>query len=516
MRILTNPTITIAVKLYVCAALIAVTILSNPVTSAAAILTLLIFIFLQWRPFHDFVKIINNYFVFFAIAILMAPITGPIISGVIALPVLFLITNSLITTAGSFPAKTTRYARGLTQVGIVLAVMMLASLLIALFLGSLPFILVSSAAILHSCILVFFSFTRLSATSIEVEQINERMIAGTTNELAANLHFKTAIGSILRIKSPYEWLQIHSPMIKLTNGLPVLKFSISPLLSGPSEIVLQACVTDRWGLTQVQFQLSPVQLHVIPRARYARWLAKKYLDATRPGALPIISNISAVRTQYGLRRGVEYYGSQTYQPGDELRSIDWKHSIKYNKMITKEFIEFHGQPAVLLMNLSVKDAEEADELAQKMIMAALSLAQEQIPTVIAAYDHNDIRLVTPTLQPQQIVVKSLEITKGLIIFDNPTRYLYAPDVNRIRADINRLGFGESQASRTLSELMRIEYKNLVESVITNPATRAINKALESGNSQSTVVVVSELNHDANAVAVNSFLMAKRGYSILTV
>jgi len=32
--------------------------------------------------------------------------------------------------------------------------------------------------------------------------------------------------------------------------------------------------------------------------------------------------------------------------------------------------------------------------------------------VIAAYDQNGITLVTPTLQPRQIVLQSLEITRG--------------------------------------------------------------------------------------------------------
>jgi len=39
--------------------------------------------------------------------------------------------------------------------------------------------------------------------------------------------------------------------------------------------------------------------------------------------------------------------------------------VKYNKLISKEFVEFHGQPAVLLINLAAADAEEADELAQR-------------------------------------------------------------------------------------------------------------------------------------------------------
>jgi uncharacterized protein (DUF58 family) len=516
MSILSNRIIVIALKLYVCVALMVAAVLSNPITSVAAVLALLVYLFFQWRPINVFTNLITNYFVFFAIAILLEPATNFVISNLISLPVLFLVTNSLLNTANFIPRRITGYSRSLTQVGMMLPFIVLVNLIIALFLSNFALLLASSVAIVYLGILILVSITGLSIKSVTMEQIQQRIIAGATADLVINLHSKTRVGGVLYIESPYEWLKIHSPIIPLKQEPLILRLSLSPRLSGPSEVVVQAYATDCWGLTQVRFQLSPIQLYVIPRARYASWLAKRYLDATKPGMLPLISNVSTIKPQYGFRRGIEYYGSQLYQPGDELKSIDWKHSAKYNKMITKEFVEFHGQPAVLLVNLAVGDAEEADELAQKTIITAISLAREQIPTVIAAYDHNGIKLVTPTLQPQQMVVQSLEITREITMFENPTRYLYVPDISRLRANISRLESTESGASKVLSQLMGIEYGNLINSVMNNPATKTINKALDNANIQSTIVVVSKLNHDANAIAVNSFLMAKRGYAIVAV
>ena len=191
----------------------------------------------------------------------------------------------------------------------------------------------------------------------------------------------------------------------------------------------------------------------------------------------MIANISTAKPQYGFRRGIEYYGSQLYQPGDELKSVDWKHSAKYNKMITKEFIEFHGQPVVLLVNLAVTDAEAADELAQKTIVAALSLAREQIPAVLAAYDRNVVKLVTPFLQPRQLVVQSLEITKEITVFENPARYLNKPDIVRLRANIRRLALVGGDSAKALSQLLGIESANVIRDAIANPATQAIEKAV---------------------------------------
>ncbi len=516
MSILNNRIIVIVLKLYICVALIVAAIISNPITSVAAVLTLLVYLFFQWRPINIITKLITTYFVFFSIAILLEPVTNLLISNLISLPILFLVTNNLLDTAKSMPRRITRYSRSLTQVGIVLSFITFVNLVIAVFLSNFALLLASSMAIVFLGILSLVSIAGLSMKPMIVEQIKQRIVAGVTADLHISLGSQTKVGGMLYIDSLYEWLKIHSPVLPLRQEPMILRLSLSPRLSGPSEVVVQAYATDCWGLTQVRFQLSPIQLYVIPRARYASWLAKRYLDATKPGMLPLISNVSTVKPQFGFRRGIEYYGSQLYQPGDELKSIDWKHSAKYNKMITKEFVEFHGQPAVLLVNLAVGDAEEADELAQKTIITAISLAREQIPTVIATYDHNGIKLVTPTLQPQQMVVKSLEIIKEITIFENPTKYLYAPDIGRLRANINRLKSTESDASKILSQLMGIEYGNLINSVMINPATKTINKALDNANIQSTIVIVSKLNHDANAIAVNRYFMAKRGYALVAV
>jgi len=37
------------------------------------------------------------------------------------------------------------------------------------------------------------------------------------------------------------------------------------------------------GLTRTTFEIEPLTLNVIPRARYADWLANKYLSGTKPG-----------------------------------------------------------------------------------------------------------------------------------------------------------------------------------------------------------------------------------------
>jgi hypothetical protein len=113
-------------------------------------------------------------------------------------------------------------------------------------------------------------------------------------------------------------------------------------------------------------------------------------------------------------------------------------------------------------------------------------------------------------------VQSLEITQEITIFETPSRYLYRPDVGKLRVDINRLASVAGDSSKALAQLLSVEYANILNNIAFNPATKAINQAMKNTNQHSTFVVVSRLNHDADAIEANRFLMTKRGYAVVAV
>ncbi|MFC2004382.1 DUF58 domain-containing protein [Chloroflexota bacterium] len=342
------------------------------------------------------------------------------------------------------------------------------------------------------------------------------MVAGSKDQLHIGLTVKTDVGGLLFVESPYEWLKVSPNVMSLKENKLVAEVSLSPALSGPLLIKLEAKAIDCWGLMQIKFKLEPIHLYVIPRARYAAWLAKRYLAETKPGTLPLMSNIEAIKPIYGLRRGVEYYGSQLYQPGDSLKNIDWKHSLKYNELITKEFAEFHGRSAIILINLAAGDAEEADKLGYKIIMTAISLAQENIPAALAAYNHEEVRLTTAILQPHQLVVRSLQVAQEMVAFINPVKYLSPPDVTRLKANISRIQFVESKASKVLTQLLQLEYKNLSNNARLNPATKALAEVFTKVDKQSNIVIISHRNHDSEALAYTTFSFMNKGNTVITV
>lgn len=150
------------------------------------------------------------------------------------------------------------------------------------------------------------------------------------------------------------------------------------------------------------------------------------------------------------------------------------------------------------------------------VRTAISLAQENIPAALAAYDHEGVKLTTTLLSAQRLLLQSIQIAQEMAAFVDPVRYLNPPDVSRLRANISRIQFAESQASKVLAQLLQLEYKNLQGNARLNPATRALSEALGKVDRQSNIVIISQYNHDAEAMAFNVFELARKGNAVITV
>lgn len=503
-------------KVYVVVVLIIAAILS-PLTLSFVPILLLIWYLYSWRwPITAIISLLTEYFMFFAVVLLLSNNIGYLFSLLLAIPVVVLINHSLRYAAEALVYRDTEYVRNLTNTGKALSLIAVVVLGISLLLGSLPLITASSIIIAYFIVIGVLILRNLPVKPIEENQLPLRTISGSENQVNIELNVKTKIGGLLFLKSPYEWQKVSPDILTLEGKRLAIKVSLTPMLSGPSVTKIKCYATDCWGLTQTKFEIEPISLYVIPRARYAAWLAKKYMASTKPCALPLLSNMEALKPIYGLRRGIEYYGSRLYQPGDSLKSIDWKHSLKYNELITKEFTEFHGQPAIILINLAISNEEEKDKLAYNIIVAAISLAREDIPAALAAYDHKDVKLTTGLLHHNQLILKSLQISKELVIFNNPIKYLSPPDVTRIKANMGRIRYSESQAARVLTELMQLEYRSLSNAAKLNPATRALSKVFDKVDKQSNIIIISHRNHDAEALVFNTFVFTKKGNAVINI
>lgn len=506
----------IFIKTYVAAALVVATVLS-PLALSFVPGLLLVWHLLMWRwPINRVTNLLTVCFTYFALALLFTSPAGPFFSLLIALPQLLLINHSLEEAAESQTVNESRYQRRPTNICLTLLLIVLLVFGVSLLMSDITLLLSCLAIIIYFGILGTLVVRKLPTQPVAEIPVQQRMVAGTEAHLNIRLTNLTSVGGLLFLASPYGWLSLDPDRLSLKSEELVFRVSLVPPLAGPSIIRVKGWATDRWGLFQINFEIEPIQLYVIPRARYAAWLARRYLAATGSGSLPIISNIEALKPTYGLRRGVEYYGSQLYQPGDSLKNIDWKHSVMYNELISKEFTEFHGQSAVVLINLAVGDAEEADTLAYNIIVTAISLAQENIPAALAVYNQEDVVETTSLLQPQQLLAHSLRVAQEIATATSPAKYLNPPDVARLRANISRLRSVDSQPARALSRLLTVEYENLDDAARFNPATRALAEVFAKVDRQSNIVIISRRNHDAEALAFNTYSFTRRGNSVISV
>jgi len=312
----------------------------------------------------------------------------------------------------------------------------------------------------------------------------------------------------------HQWVSFNPSRFTLESEIKV-GIEFVPPLSGPSKIQSQALVIDQWGLTQTTQILEPVDLHIIPRARYAEWLARRYLENTAPGASPplTITSLRAVRT---TRRGFEHYGSRLYQPGDVFRDIDWKHTFKLHELVVKEFLGGRHQQVVITVNLAVKDAAEADALAYNLVMTALTFAREATPTGLAAYNNTEVLAVQPLTSPRETLKQALKLTRSITLINFPKKVLQPPNIRRLRRDLSQLEQAEMDSAKRLFEILRLEYEATKEYVEKNPAKSAIRQVVEATKPPLTMVMISKMNHDAEAVTTTLEELRQKGYDTIHI
>ncbi|MFH0768313.1 MAG: DUF58 domain-containing protein [Chloroflexota bacterium] len=349
--------------------------------------------------------------------------------------------------------------------------------------------------------------------SLSVPAVQKRIIAGTT----ANISLYAASRASIRLHSVLSpadpWVKVTPQRLTLNKDKITLNLSITPPLAGPSRPQLQASVIDPWGFIQASQIIEAIELQVIPRARYAEWLAMKYLE--KEGAVDVAFG-SLPKAILIPMRGVEYFDSRTYQPGDPLRNIDWKHTLKLNQLIVKQYIQTGAGAAIVMVNLSVGNRDEADRLAFNLITTALTLAQERIPSALAVYDYKEVVLTTPVTDPRETLKRTLSLVKDITSVEFAQRFLEPPNIGKLGRNITLLRQARSQPAKQLLSILDFEYRAIREAAKNHPATLALSAAIKQTRPPATITILSQLNHDAEALLMIAEQVSRRGFTTLHI
>ncbi len=343
-------------------------------------------------------------------------------------------------------------------------------------------------------ILVALAHRQVPAHFLVLQAPTTRVLAGETVDVAVSVSAQKPGRLSIAFENPNRWTVI-SPDRATIGGTLSVQVKLTPPLAGPSTVRSSVRAVDLWGLTIARQGVDLVHLRVIPKAVYAAWLAQRYLEETQHGTAPMAIPEAA---QHGhMRRGIDYYGARPYEPGDALKDLFWKHTLKLQQYIVKERRDDGGAPVLIAANLNAGTPEEADRLAYSLLTSALTLARDGVPTAFAAYTDAEVVRVTPPLSPRPTVLAALELTERIRVVPQPTRFLEPPQVLRLRRMMARLMETPTASTARLARILGFEYRALGQRARNHPATHAIRRALTNLAPPTTLLIVSASHSDAD-------------------
>lgn len=445
---------------------------------------------------------------------LQSPTLLEFVAAATILPVIYLLDWELRQNAQDMPISHNIKRRQITPILSALFVSILAIVLVSLIINNRVLLFTGVIVVFYLLVILVRVLRAILGLPVDVSAVRKRVVAGTTADISLYMTRKVSMRLHCLLSPVDSWVRIKLHRYTLDRAKKELNLTIIPPLAGPTHPQLQLSIMDPWGVIQVDKVIEPVEVNVIPRARYAERLAVRFLKQIGRGTT--VASTMLPETVLMPKRGIEYFDSRTYQPGDPLKDVDWKHSIKLNELIIKRHIEAGAQTAIIAVNLSVTNAEGADKLAFNVITAALTLAHEAIPTALAAYNHEKVIATTAVADPKETLKQTLLLVKDIAEVEFAHRFLQLPDITKLRRNLNLLRQVTSQSGRRLLSMLEFEYQAMEEAAKNNPATLALSRATKHVTPPAIIVMVSQLNHDAEALLVTSEKLFKRGFTTVPI
>ena len=138
------------------------------------------------------------------------------------------------------------------------------------------------------------------------------------------------------------------------------------------------------------------------------------------------------------------------------------------------------------------------------------------PTALAAYNHRDVILSRGITEPLEMLRQALSLVKEINIVKFTDRYLEPIDIARIRRNINQLEQTESGPAHKLLDILNFEHLAIEEVARNHPATLALTGTARQVPAPAMILLISQLNHDVEAVLVTGEKLARRKYTTLPV
>ncbi len=438
----------------------------------------------------------------------LTPLTGSILSSLFIIPAVYLLDQSLRENAQNQPFQPPKKAREATLLLKSASVALITILIVALGLINLEIVSAAMILIVYFVTIVSFNLRRVPKKPFKENKTWSRILVGKTEKKQMQLSALTNLPLYTTITPLQPWVQVKPSNLTVTKNQTEVNLTFTPPLAGPTKIKLQTTTVDPWGLIQTNQTLEPIDLHIIPKAKYAQWLAKKYLEQTACGTASTAAP-SPPRAFKAAKQGVEYYGGRLYQPGDRLKDVDWKHTFRLNELIIKEFAGAHGQSIIIVADLTAKDALDADKLAYNMVMAALTATTESLPSGLACFNQKEVLVAIAPMNPRATLKKTIRITEKITIVPQLFRLMQPTDIHELKKT-------EAEPSERFKEILEFEYEAIKTATKMYPATQALTKCVERTPAPAMITVTSVPSGDSDVLILLLEKLKKKGYNIVTV
>ena len=392
------------------------------------------------------------------------------------------------------------------------------TLLVILFaaavLSNLTLALAASTLLIYLAAVLTYTFRRIPKNPMLETKTWSRMLVGDTQTSEVTLTTTGTMPLTAAISPTVGWVKVEPTKLTLKSKTQTpLHLSFTPPLAGPTKLQLKASTLEPHGLIQINQTLEPLELHIIPRAQYAQWLAQKYLEQTDASAASTTASLKGFRAS---KLGLEYFGNRLYQPGDRLKDVDWKHTLKFKELVVKEYAGAMGQPVIIVADLSVQNAEDADKLAYNLVMTALTLAAESLPSGLAAYNQTEVLATLAPADPKTTLKKTLQITEKITITPQPQKMLAPTQIRQLKRTLNQICESENTQTQALAAILEFEVAATQSAAKNRPATVAIAKCIGKTPAPATITVTSQMAFDADALVLTLENLKARGYVTVQV
>ena len=507
--------ITAVARAYLVLLLAAGSILAPSVVATFAVILMVVHMIAFMRPPSPRVDMVLALIGVLLASIALEATIGSLLAAALPTPAWILIVNAVGSVPPTYPARPLTSNGRAPSVSSASAVAALFGIgLLGGFASSWVVLLSAFVMLAALAVAIILIARRAGRDPIVAEGPDARVIAHGVIEADVIIHNRTRMGRRILLSANDQWLTISPDVLDLRAGASTpVRLSGSPPLAGPRRPVIRVNSVDAWDVLWTRSEVSPLLLNVVPRAKYAAWLARQFLERSRPAWAMGMDGAE------GRLRGPEFYGIRHYQPGDRLRDVDWRHTSKLREMVVRENRDTEAGGAVIVVNLVVDGEEQADWLAFHLITAAVSAARRGVGISVVAYDRVAARHATALSSGDAAVRDALRLSRRIIVESSSERLLSPADAVALTRDTRQVQDSTKLAdagSRSVHPLASLVVAELTTVAAAHPLADLMSATLRQVPPPATITVVSAWNHDLDALAMVIPSARARGYRLLVI